>query len=91
MIIGWLFTEITAFLGWVITGFPAPVVPTWLGAITTDVAAVVNFINSLGAWIPSTLLVTVITAYVAVLLVAISIRVARWAQSSLSGGGGSVV
>ena len=90
MIISWIITELTSFVTWVINGIPAPSVPSWMSALDGQIASVVDFINSLGAWVPSTMLVTVITAFVAVFILTIGIRLTRLIASFLTGGGGSV-
>ena len=90
MIIGWIVTQLTTFITWVIAGIPAPAVPSWMSAISSDIASVVDFINKLSSWIPSSLLMAVITAYVGVFAIAIGIRVTRIIASFFTGGGGSV-
>lgn len=88
MVWTWIINEVTSFLTWIINGFPAPTVPAWLSSIQTNVSSVVNFVNHLSAWIPSQLLIDVVTAYGVTLGIAVTIKIIRWVQSSLTGGGG---
>lgn len=64
--------------------------PDWFNGAAGMFATVFGFANSMGAWIPLALTVTVGGALIAAWLLAYGIHVARMVVSHLTGGGGSV-
>ena len=89
MAVKWVIDSLVSFFSWVINGFPAPDVPTWLTGLDTAISGVSTFIGSLQSWFPGTLAVAIITSWLLALSISIGIKVTRIVASFLTGGGGS--
>lgn len=79
---GWLLSALCAAL-------PVVTVPSWLSSSDSAFSTVFAAAGSMGVWFPSTLVVTVLTALLALWLVGFGIKLARMVLSLFAAGGGS--
>lgn len=88
MITGWLAQLFGSLLHLLFGALPVIAVPSWLST-SGPMATVFADAASMGVWVPTTLMVTVLTALLAAWLAGFAIKVARIVASFLTVGGGS--
>lgn len=84
-VLSWVTSIIHSALG----GLPKMGPPDWLTTGSSAVSAVFSMADSMGAWFPGGLALTVILALLGVWVVGFGIKVVRMALSLFTGGGGS--
>ena len=84
-IVGWW----GSFVGWLGGTVHLPAVPSFLGDLAGYVATAGSYVASTGAWIPWSLMVTVIGVWAACLGAGLAVKVVRIIASFLTAGGGS--
>jgi hypothetical protein len=89
MITGLILSFLVLIVTTVLGVLPAVPVPSWLAGDDSALGQVFAFIDSMGVWFPTGLLMTVLAAYFSIKLTAFGIKVARIVASFLTGGGGS--
>lgn len=84
-VVGWFST----FLAWIGSQVTLPTVPAFFGDLAGYVATAAGYVAGTGAWMPWSVMVTVIGVWAACLLVALGVKVVRIVASFLTAGGGS--
>jgi hypothetical protein len=84
-VIGFFFNVINSVLGLL----PTITVPDWLSSADGPIATVLGYAGSMGAWFPSTLVLTVVTAVLATWAIGFVIKLVRIVASFFTLGGGS--
>lgn len=80
------FATFVAWVGGLLT-LPSP--PAFFATLQGYVTTAGSYVASTGAWLPWSVMGTVLTAFAACLLAALAIKVVRIAASFLTAGGGS--
>jgi hypothetical protein len=88
VIVEWLFGAFESILHVVLGALPVVEVPTWMDT-TGPMATVFGYAASMGVWVPTTLLVTVLGALLAAWLMGFAIKAIRIVASFMTVGGGS--
>lgn len=88
MITGWVAQVFAAVVRAILGLLPVVAVPAWMDT-TGPMATVFGYAASMGVWVPTTLLVTVLAALLAAWLMGFAIKVLRIVASFLTVGGGS--
>lgn len=91
MILDLIFDVIFALIELVVGGILAliPDVPAWFTDAFSSASTALSYVYQLNAWLPVSLILTVIAAVLAVYVVGIGIGAVRWILSYFLGGGGT--
>lgn len=84
-VVGWA----AAFVSWLGGLIVLPTVPTFFGDLAGYVTTAASYVYGTGAWMPWTVMVTVIGVWATCLVVALTVKVVRIVASFLTLGGGS--
>lgn len=88
MITGLIAKAFAALAHLVMGALPVVEVPSWMST-TGPMATIFGYASSMGVWVPTTLLVTVLAALLAAWLLGFGIKLARIVASFMTVGGGS--
>jgi hypothetical protein len=89
MIVEWFLDALVSLLEAAIGALPTFNPPTWFTNSGSMVGQLFGFANSMGAWMPIGLLMTVATAVLTCVVIGFGIKLTRIAASFLTAGGGS--
>lgn len=89
MIVKWFLELIASFLNWLLSLLPTFEIPSWMGDVAGVVGMVFGFADSMSAWFPGPLVLTVVLTVLSVWAVSFAIKIARIVASFFTAGGGS--
>jgi hypothetical protein len=89
MIVEWFLDALVSLLEALVSALPSFAPPSWFGNSSSGFGQVFGVANSMGAWLPVGLGVTVALALLTCIVIGFSIKLVRIAASFLTAGGGS--
>ena len=89
MIVEWFLGVLVGLLEGLVSALPAFSPPSWFTSSGGMVAQLFGYADSMGAWLPIGLLMTIAAAVLTCIVVGFGIKLARIAASFLTAGGGS--
>jgi hypothetical protein len=88
VIIEWIWAQICAFLGWLLSLFPTITLPSWFTTINGYIADGVEVANGLSNWVPLDALRNAFLFLMGLGMVVLAVRAFRIGLSLFTGGGG---